>query len=145
MTRSIRYLLALASVLLVLTISQSPLVAAEAKKSWNISGAEIDDDVLFDEEYIRARIEDSKRAVIESINYRYVDGEFQSIAVEPVEFSNMFVSANRFVGFPIVCGSYRSSGSETTYRFVFLAPPFTFVEESANDFESSWKTHCERA
>ena len=144
MTPPLKKMTTLTPFVLALLLFTSAPLAADEQKTWNIFGVEIADDELFDEEYLRATIEESKSAVIDSINYRYVDGEIHPVEVEPVIFSNMFISAKRFMIFPVICGEYQSALAETSYRFVYLGSSFTFVEEKANDFDSSWDTHCVR-
>ena len=69
-----------------------PTLEAEEYKSWNIAGVEFEDKELFDREYIQERMLKSKRAVIDAISTQLIDGEFIHLYVEPVEFSEIFVS-----------------------------------------------------
>ncbi len=134
------------SLLLVCALLPAPLVLAEQPKTWSIGGAEIEDTVLFDNEDMQLAIQSSKSAVIENINYETVDGDIRRIEVEPVVFSDIFISEQRFVGLPIVCGRYQSVKSEQIYRYIFLgSTAFTFVEEKSDDFTPSWERYCKRA
>ncbi len=127
-----------------LLVSHS-VCAAEGSQTWTIYGAEIDDAVLFDNDYYRQAIESSKSAVIENINYESVEGDIRHIEVEPVVFSDIFVSGKRFVGLPVICGSYQSAKSELEFRYIYLgSTAFTLVEEKSDDFATSWQKYCPR-